>query len=567
MSTGEGKRMKKTKLVIIGGVAAGASAAAKARRCDEDAQILLFEKGEHISYATCGLPYYLSGIIKKRDRLLVTSPEFFAKRFNVEVRIRHEVVRIDRPAKRVVVKDLRTGETYEEPYDRLVIATGAEAIIPPIPGIDSPFVYTLKTLEDTDRIFAHLDRKKPKQAVIIGGGLIGMEAMENLVVKGMRVSVVEFMPQLLPFMDTEMALFVQEHAKEKGIALFLNEKVTAIETRDGKGWVHTNRERELPADLVILSVGIRPNVSLAKEAGLTIGSTGGIVVDQQMRTAEPDIFAAGDCVEGTNLVTGKPTLIPMGSAANKEGRAAGANAMGRNISVKGFTGTIIVKVIDLAVAKTGLSEKEAIQEGFDPVAMYVLAGDHADYYPGATGVHIKTVSDRSSGRLLGAQVIGKQGVDKRIDVFATAIYNRMDQEELLQLDLAYAPPFSSARDPVIVVGALGQNFFAGDWRPITPVSLHEKIERKDDFLLIDVRTPMEVKKLRVIPGAVHIPIDDLRNRLGELDPEKEIILYCAVGLRSYVGNRLLAMKGFKNVQTLTGGISTWPYPKVTLGGK
>jgi len=552
--------MNRTKLVIIGGVAAGASAAAKARRCNEDAEIVMFEKGGDISYATCGLPYYLSGIIQKRDALLITSARFFKDRFNVDVRTGHEVVRIDRDEKKITAENLATGQTVEEHYDKLIVATGADAIIPPIPGADLPFVSPLKTLEDTDRVFANLMDRRPKTAVVVGGGLIGMEVTENLAHRGIKVSVVEFLPQVLSFLDPEMAELAQWHLKQKEVDLYLSEKVTAIEERDGRGWVRTHGGREIPADLVILSVGIRPNTKLAKDAGLSLGTTGGIVVDPFMQTSDPDIYAGGDCVESIHLVTGKPALFPMGSAANKQGRAAGANAMGRRIAVKGFTGTVIVKVFDRAVAKTGLSEKEAIEAGFSPLVTYVIDIHHAGYYPGAKGLRIKTVADQHTGRLLGAQVIGQEGVDKRIDVFATAIYNDMAQDELLQLDLAYAPPYSAARDPIIVVGALGQNFSEGDWQPITPAQLQKRIEAGDGFVLVDVRTPRELQKTAILPGAVHIPIDDLRNRIGELDPEKETILYCAVGMRSYVGNRILAMKGFDNVKTLTGGFASWIYP-------
>lgn len=552
--------MDKIKLVIVGGVAAGASAAAKARRCNEDAEIVMFEKGPDISYATCGLPYYLSGIIQKREWLLVTSSKFFKKRFNVDVMTRHKVLAIDRKAQMVTVKDLVTKEIRQESFDRLVLAPGASAIIPPLPGVDLPFVFTLKTLEDTDRIFTYLQSRNPETAVVIGGGLVGMEAVENLAHRGVKVSVVEFMPQVLTFLDGEMANVVHQHLQQKGVDIYASEKVTRIEERDGRGWVRTNKERELSADLVIMSVGIRPNTKLATDAGLDIGRTGGIVVDEFMRTTDPKIFAAGDCVESMNLVTGKPAIIPMGSAANKQGRAAGANAMGRNIAVKGFTGTVIVKVFDLAVAKTGLSESEAVSGGFSPLITYVLSGDHADYYPGAKELRIKTVADRSNRRLLGAQIIGENGVDKRIDVIATAIYNRMALDDLLQLDLAYAPPYSSARDPVIVAGAIGQNFYAGDWIPVTPAELNRKMENGDEFLLIDTRTAREVQKKGIIPGAVHIPIDDLRDRIRELDANRETILYCAVGLRSYIGNRLLAMKGFKNVKTLSGGFESWTYP-------
>jgi NADPH-dependent 2,4-dienoyl-CoA reductase/sulfur reductase-like enzyme/rhodanese-related sulfurtransferase len=552
--------MNKTKLVIVGGVAAGASAAAKARRCNEDAEIVMFEMGPDISYATCGLPYYLSGVIPERKDLLITTAQFFKKRFGVEVRTRHEVVSIDRDKQKVVVRNLATGDISEEAYDRLILATGASAILPPIPGVDFSFVFTLKTLEDTDGIYAHLKNKKPENAVVVGGGLIGIEAVENLVRKKTKVSVVEFMPQVLSFLDREMAEGVHQHLRHKGVNIYVSEKVTGIEKRDGRGWIHTNAGRELPADLVIISVGIRPNTKLAKDAGLRIGPSGGVEVNEFMQTGDPNILAAGDCVESINLVTGKPTLIPMGSAANKQGRAAGANAMGRSIAVKGFTGTVIVKVFDLAVAKTGLSELEAVKEGFSPLVTYVLAGDHAGYYPDAKELQIKTIADRATRRLLGTQIVGEKGVDKRIDVMATAIYNGMALDDLLQLDLAYAPPFSAARDPVIVAGAVGQNFYVGDWIPITPAELHEKLARGDDFLLVDTRTVRELKKTGIIPGAIHIPIDDLRDRISDLNPEKETILYCAVGLRSYVGNRLLAMKDFKNVKALTGGINSWTYP-------
>jgi len=325
--------MDKMRLVIVGGVAAGASAAAKARRCNEEADIILYEMGEDISYATCGLPYYLSGIISKRNHLLVTSAKFFKQRFNVDVRTNHQVLSIDRNAQTVQVKNLTTGEIAEERYDRLILATGATPVIPPLPGVGLPFVFTLKTLEDTDRIFAHLENKKPKTAVVIGGGLIGMEAVENLVHRGTRVSVVEFMPQVLPFLDREMAEVVHHHLQQKNVDLYLSEKVTSIEDREGRGWVLTGGGRELPADLVILSAGIKPNTELAEDAGLRIGVSGGIAVDEFMQTNDPKILAAGDCVESLNLVTGKPALIPMGSAANKEGRAAGGNAMGRHIDV------------------------------------------------------------------------------------------------------------------------------------------------------------------------------------------------------------------------------------------
>ena len=556
--------MKIKKLVIVGGVAGGASAAAKARRCSEDVEIIMYEKGPDISYANCGLPYYLSGVIKKRDDLLITSAKFFRRRFRVDARTRTEVLNIDRQHKQVIVKKLDTGQQEKESYDRLILAPGSHAIVPPVPGTELPSVFTLKTLEDTDRIFEYIGTQNPRSAVVVGGGLIGVETMDNLVLKGIETTVVEFAPQLLTFLDWGMAEMVRQHVQRKGVTLRLSEGLDAIEQRDGHTFVITDKGREIPADLVLLVMGIRPNTDLAKPAGLEIGPTGGIKVNEFMQTSDPDIFAAGDCIETINLVTGKPTLTPMGSAANKQGRAAGANAMGRRLAIKGFTGTVIVKVFDLTVAKTGLTEKDALTEGFTPLVTYVHPSHHADYYPGSKLLSIKTVSDRNSGRVLGTQIIGKEGVDKRIDVIATAIYNRMSMEDLLHLDLAYAPPYSGARDPVVIAGAVGQNYFQGDWDPITPHELHERMERGDSFVLVDLRTRFEVDKTGILRGAIHIPIDDLRSRLGEFDPEQEIILYCAQGLRSYLGNRIMAMNDFKRVKTLTGGTFDWVYGMESL---
>ncbi|MFC1824504.1 FAD-dependent oxidoreductase [Thermodesulfobacteriota bacterium] len=547
------------KLVIVGGVAGGASAAAKARRCSEEAEIIMYEKGHDISYASCGMPYYLSGVIKKREDLLITTAEFFRRRFRVDVRPRHEVIALDRKNKQITAMNLDNGRTEVETYDRLILAPGSNPIIPRLPGMDLPFVFTLKTLEDTDHIYRFLHEQKPRSALVVGGGLIGVEAMENLVLSGIQTTVVEFAPQMLLFLDPEMAEIARLNVKEKGVSVHLSEALESIEVRDGQPLAKTSGEREIPTDLVIMAVGVKPSVQLARKAGLEIGKTGGIKVNECMQTSDPDIFAAGDCTEAVNIVTGKPVLIPMGSAANKQGRAAGANALGRRIEIKGFTGTVIVKVFELTVAKTGLSEREALEEGLTPLVTYVFPGHHAGYYPGAKPLYIKTVADRETGRLLGAQVIGEDGVDKRIDVLATAIYNKMDIEDLLQLDLAYAPPYSAARDPVIIAGAVGQNYYQGDWNPITPAELHEKIDKGESPVLVDVRTPEELEETGILPDAVHIPIDDLRSRLDELDPGRETILYCAQGLRSYLGNRILALNGFEKIKTLTGGVANWIY--------
>ncbi|MBW2070384.1 MAG: FAD-dependent oxidoreductase [Deltaproteobacteria bacterium] len=553
--------MEVNKLVIVGGVAAGASAAAKARRCSEQVEIIMYEKGPDISYANCGLPYYLGGVIKPRRRLLVSSIEFFRRRFRVEAHTRKEVTAIDRRNKKIAVKNLNNGEMEEQSYDRLILAPGSHAILPQLPGIDLPFVSAFKTIEDTDRISGFLKEKKPRRAVVVGAGLIGVEVLESLVLRGLEVAVVEMAPQMLTFLDWEMAEIVRRHVAAREINLYLSEGLQAIEEHNGRGLVRTTAGRQIPADLVLVAIGIRPNVDLARQAGLELGVTGGIKVNEYMQTSDPDIFAAGDCIETINLVSGKPALIPMGSAANKQGRAAGANALGRRIAVRGFTGTVIVKVFDLTVARTGLSEREALAEGFSPLAIYIEPAHHAEYYPGAKFLYIKTVADRASGRLLGAQIIGEEGVDKRIDVMATALYNNMTQEELLQLDLAYAPPYSSARDPIIVAGAVGQNYQQGDWNPVTPEELVAKIDRGEPMVLVDVRTRMEVRKTGTLPGALHIPIDELRRHLEDFDPEQEIILYCSQGLRSYLGHRILAMHGCKRVRSLTGGLSNWPYER------
>jgi NADPH-dependent 2,4-dienoyl-CoA reductase/sulfur reductase-like enzyme/rhodanese-related sulfurtransferase len=552
--------MGKPKIVIVGGVAGGASAAAKARRCSEDAEIVMFEKGPEIAYANCGLPYYLSGVIDNRADLLIVTEERFRRRFRVDVRTQSEVIRIDPKRKVAIARNLKTGTIEEEPYDRLILSPGSTPVIPPLPGVDLSFVFIFKTLEDMDRVYRYLQETHPREAVIVGGGLIGMEVVENLGLKGLRVSVVEKVDQILPFLDWDMAELVRQHAEEKGVEFHLSQGLKAIERRNGPGLVQTEAGKALKADLVILSLGIRPNVALAREAGLEIGETGGIKVNEFMQTSDPDIFAAGDCVESIHRVTGKPVLTPMGSAANKQGRAAGANALGRKIRVKGFVGTVILKVFDLTVAKTGLSEVEARRSGFDPLVTFIHPGHIAGYYPGSKPLHMKTIADRTSGRLLGGQVIGEEGVDKRIDVLATSIYHEMEVQELLQLDLAYAPPYSAARDPVVIAGAVGQNFFEGDSVPITPRELKGKIERGEELNLVDVRSREECEQHGMIAGATHIPLDQLRDRVDQLSKDRETIVYCATGLRSYLATRILMQKGFTQVKNLTGGTVSWIYP-------
>ncbi len=552
-------------LVVIGGVAAGMSAAAKARRCREDARIVVFEKGPAVSYANCGLPYYLGGVIRRRDDLLVTDPEFLWQRFRIEARVGHEVVDIDAAGRTVTVRDLGTGRTFRQPYDKLVLAPGAEAVVPPVPGRDLPFVFTLKTLADSDRLAAFLARHRPRRAVVVGGGLIGVEVAENLTHRSVEVAMVEFLDRPLAFLDPEMGAVVAAHLQDKGVALFLGERLAAVEQDGG---VRLASGRCLQADLVVMAVGVRPCLELARKAGLAIGDAGGVEVDEYMQTSDPHILAAGDCVEKVMAVTGRRQLLPMAAAANKEGRAAGANAVGRRIAVRPYTGTVIVKVFDLAVAATGLSEEAAAKEGFTPVVSYVLDGHHAGYYPGAKPLRLKLVADRESGRLLGAQGVGEAGVDKRIDVLACALANRMRAEDLLDLDLAYAPPFGLARDPVIVAGMQFQNAMRGEWQPVSPGWLAGRLASgpvggEDGLQLLDVRTVAEVRRTGTIHGrARHIPVDELRDRLPELDPRRETVVYCAVGLRSYVAGRILAQHGFADVKVLAGGILSWPHALV-----
>lgn len=548
------------KIVIVGGVAAGTSAAAKARRCDEDAEIVLFEQNSDISYASCGIPYYLQGIIQKRERLLVAKPDLFARRFNVRLCLHHRVEAVHPALHAIDVRDLRTNRLFQENYDRLIICTGSRTVVSALPGVDLPFVFSLKSLNDMDTIFQFLTDQSPQRATIVGGGLIGMEMTECLRSRGLEVTVVEVLDQVLPFLDWDMAHLIQVHLEQKGIRQLLGQKMKAVERGSHRdGVVVTEAGLRVPCDMVILAIGVRPNVDLARVAGAAIGPTGAIAVDDEMRTSLPDVFAAGDCAEAVHLVTGKAVYMPLATAANKQGRAAGANAAGRHLKAQGFCGTVIVKVFDMTAGRTGLSQQEALREGLDPLVHYVHPDDHAGYYPGAHPLHVKIITCRRTGRLLGAQVVGWEGVDKRLDVFATALYNRMRTEDLIHLDLAYAPPYSPARDAVLVAGATGQTLFSGDWQAILPQELYKRIKGIDRPCIVDVRQPEECREQGVIPGAVEIPLPELRQRLAELDPAREIIVYCRQGVRAYIAARIMAQRGFANVKNLTGGILSWPY--------
>lgn len=560
--------MAPKRIVIVGGVAAGMSAAAKARRCSEAVEITVYERDAYVSYAGCGLPYHIGGVIPRREDLVVVTPEFFAERFNVGVKVRHEVRAVDAAARTVRVRDLERGHEFTHDYDELILATGARPFVPPIPGRDLPFVFTLRTLGDMERIIAHLGRHEAVRAAVIGGGLIGIECAEALGELGARVTVVEALDRVLPFLDWDMSQPVVRELEAHEVTVLTSERVLAIEAVNGGGVVHTTADR-LPVNLVLIATGVRPETTLAQALGLELGAAGAIRVDEYLRTSREGIWAAGDCADSVQLVSGQRVWLPMGSTANKQGRAAGANAvLGPEIRFPGVLGTTIVKVFALQAAKTGLSATEARNLGLEPVVAHVHATSHASYYPRALPLQIKTVS-APDGRLLGAQVVGRGGVDKRIDVLATAVYNRMRTEDLAHLDLAYAPPFSSAKDPVVLGGLVAENQRRGDLRLVTAAALERRLAAGDErLLLLDVRSSAERRQDGYLAGDVHIPLHELRSRLGELEPYRgrDIVIVCRAGLRAYLAARILAHNGFRGVSVLSGGLLSWHYPQAPADG-
>jgi NADPH-dependent 2,4-dienoyl-CoA reductase/sulfur reductase-like enzyme/rhodanese-related sulfurtransferase len=538
------------KLLIIGGVAGGATAAARARRLNEHAHIILFERGEYISFANCGLPYYIGGVITRRDNLLVTTVKDFTARYNIDIRIFSEVITIDRAAKQVEVKNHQTGETYFETYDRIILAPGAEPVRPPIPGINLPHIFSLRNIPDTDRIADYVDAHKPQSVVIVGAGFISLEMTENLVKKGCKVTIIEMLDQVMNVLDYDMASIVQKLLEAKGVVCKLGTTVKAFTAGNGGILVETNQSESIPADLVLMTVGVRPENKLARDAALEIGKTGGIKVDETMRTSDPDIFAVGDAAEIIDLVTGAPALVALAGPANKQGRIAADNAMGRHSVFKGALGTSIAKVFEFSVATTGASEKRLRSLGIPYVASYTHPASHATYYPGSHVMTIKLILSPVDGKVLGAQIVGAAGVDKRIDVIATALRAKMTVYDLEELELAYAPPYSSAKDPVNIAGFAAANILRGDVEQIVWNQLPD-IDPTEETLL-DLRFQPELRSDGVIPGAVHIPLPELRTRLGELDKNRRYVTFCAAGLRSYIGYRILMQNGFK-VRSLGGG--------------
>ncbi len=550
------------RILITGGVAGGATAAARARRLDENAKIILFERGEYISFANCGLPYYIGGVITKRDDLLVTTIEDFMFRYNIDIRNFCEVLSIDRENKKVEICDVSTGNKYYEYYDKLILSPGAEPLLPPVKGIEYDNIYTLRNVPDTDRIKSFVDEKKPESAVIVGGGFIGLEMAENLLLRDIKVTIVELADQVMTTLDYEMASMIHEYLLDKKIELELGNGVTEFDKEKDKISVKTSSGRKIICDFVIMSAGIKPENKLAVEAGLKIGNNGGIIVNDLMQTSDPSVFAVGDAVETKDYISGRPVMLPLAGPANKQGRIAADNASGRKASFKGTIGTSIAKVLDLVVASTGRSEKTLKTEKVPYLKSYTRSGSHASYYPGSESMTIKLLFSKDNGLILGSQIIGGKGVDKRIDVIATAIKGHLTVFDLEELELAYAPPYSSAKDPVNIAGFVAGNILKGDVETIYPEELYDL--DLSEHIILDLRTAPELKLSGKIDNSICIPVDELRGRINELDKTKTYILYCAIGLRGYIAWRILYQNGIK-AKNLSGGFLVYNYAVPNMG--
>lgn len=554
------------KYMIVGGVAGGATAAARLRRIDEMADIVLLEKGKYISYANCGLPYYIGGVITEREKLLVQTPASFGRRFRVDVRVENEVVGIQ-PDKKVISIRKSDGTTYEEKYDKLLLSPGANPVKPPLEGIGSEGIFTLRNVDDTDRIKAYIGSKCVKRAVVVGAGFIGLEMAENLHHAGIHVSVVEMGNQVMAPIDYSMAAPVHQHLVQKGVSLYLEEGVTRFE-RVGEGIkVFLKSGKSILADMVLLSIGVRPATELAKQAGLKLGETGGIWVDEHLETSVKDIYAVGDAIEYPHPLTGKPWLNYLANPANRQGRIVADNmALGNVETYEGAIGTSIAKVFDMTVASTGLAAKRLKQWGMEYRSSVTHSSSHAGYYPDALPLTLKLTFHPQTGKLYGAQCVGYEGVDKRIDQIAGVIKRGGTVYDLMETEHTYAPPFSSAKDPIAIAGYVASNIISG---AMPAISWRELLEEKDKVMLVDVRTPEEYS-FGSIPGAVNIPLDDLRERIKEIPSDKPVVLFCAVGLRGYVAARILMGRGYKQVRNLVGGYKTYsaavaPVPAPTEG--
>ncbi len=540
--------------LIIGGVAGGATVAARLRRMDEKANIILFERGKYVSYANCGLPYYIGDTINNREKLFVQTAKGFTDRFRIDIRTEQEVTAIRPDKKEVEIKNLSTGETYTETYDKLVLSPGAEPLRPGIEGIGSKKIFTLRNVPDTDTIKNYVNTENPKRAIVVGGGFIGLEMAENLHDLGIQVDVVEMANQVMAPLDFSMAAIVHRQLTDKGVGLHLEDGVSRFEEKDGGVTVHLRSGKQIATDMVLLSIGVRPETKLAKDAGLAIGERGGIAVNDYMQTSDADIYALGDAVEVRHLVTGQPALIPLAGPANKQGRIVADNIVfGNKKKYPGSIGTSIAKVFDLTVAAAGTNAKLLQQNNIPYISSYTHGASHAGYYPGAVPLSIKILFAPENGKLLGAQIVGFNGVDKRIEMLAQVIQRGGTVHDLAELEHAYAPPYSSAKDPVNMAGFVAENILNKKSRII---QWRELAELPADTIRIDVRTHDEYK-LGTIPGFINIPVDELREHLDELPKEKPIVVTCAVGLRGYLAYRILVQNGFKHVRNLSGGYKTW----------
>lgn len=540
--------------LIIGGVAGGATVAARLRRMDEKANIILFERGKYVSYANCGLPYYIGDTINNREKLFVQTAKGFTDRFRIDIRTEQEVTAIRPDKKEVEIKNLSTGETYTETYDKLVLSPGAEPLRPGIEGIGSKKIFTLRNVPDTDTIKNYVNTENPKRAIVVGGGFIGLEMAENLHDLGIQVDVVEMANQVMAPLDFSMAAIVHRQLTDKGVGLHLEDGVSRFEEKDGGVTVHLRSGKQIATDMVLLSIGVRPETKLAKDAGLAIGERGGITVNDYMQTSDADIYALGDAVEVRHLVTGQPALIPLAGPANKQGRIVADNIVfGNKEKYPGSIGTSIAKVFDLTVAAAGANAKLLQRNNIPYISSYTHGASHAGYYPGAVPLSIKILFAPENGKLLGAQIVGFNGVDKRIEMLAQVIQRGGTVHDLAELEHAYAPPYSSAKDPVNMAGFVAENILNKKSRIIL---WRELAELPADTIRIDVRTHDEYK-LGTIPGFINIPVDELREHLDELPKEKPIVVTCAVGLRGYLAYRILVQNGFKHVRNLSGGYKTW----------
>lgn len=543
------------KIVIIGGVAAGTSAAAKARRNSENAQIKIFDADEDISYSGCGLPYYIGTEIEGREQLVPRDAKFFKQKYNVDVYTNHRVLGIQPQTRVITVKNLITGKVFTETYDRLVIATGAQAVVPPINGNEKPNVFYLRNVVSADRIRKHVLETRPKSAVIVGSGFIGLEMAENLVTRGLKVTVVELAQHVMPALDQDIAVYLEDYLKEKGITVIVNDSVVRMEGSSEVSKVVLKSGGELSVNLVVMAVGVRPNVELARAAGIELGENRAISVNTKMQTSIDGIYACGDCTESYSLITGKPFYRPLGSTANKMGRIAGDQITGGDLEFRGGLGTGIFKVFDMVVAQTGLTEKEAKREGYEVIVCHNIKPDKPEYFQGQEMV-IKAIADKKTGKVLGAQIIGKAGVDKRIDVFVTAITFGAKAEDLFHLDLAYAPPFSTTKDPVMYTGMILDNARRHGRKLITPAELRKKVENSEEVQIIDARVAKQYQEAHV-EDARNIPQEHIRAELYSIDKEKVTVTYCNKGVTGNAAQNILLNQGVKQVFNLSGGYKNY----------